>query len=120
MNDLQFGRINLPRAKDYVALFQRENSPQGDEQEAGEKARTRRAIMKTTFLAAAAALVLGVGPAYAGDGGGGAPNTFFTELPGVIAQAPGQDNHAYAAGQNGPVYASQQRPGAEYPWLPRG
>jgi hypothetical protein len=42
--------------------------------------------MKTLFLATAAALSLGVGSAYA-DGGDLVPNTRFTELPGVIAQA---------------------------------
>ena len=48
--------------------------------------------MKTALLVAIAILgVVGIGSAYAGDGGGGsAPNTFFTELPGVIAHPPGQ------------------------------
>ncbi len=76
--------------------------------------------MKTMFLAATAALVFSVGSAYAGDGGGPAANTYFTELPGVIAQAPTQDNHAYAANQNGSAYASQQRSSVQYPWLSRG
>ena len=72
--------------------------------------------MKTTFLAAATALVLSVGSAYAGDGEGPVPNTQFTEIPNVIAQAPRQDNHAYAANQNGSAYASQQRPTVVFPW----
>lgn len=76
--------------------------------------------MKTMLLAAAAALTLGVGSAYAGDGEGPIPNTQFTEIPNVIAQAPGQDNHAYAANQKGSAYASQQWPASEYPWLSRG
>ncbi len=49
--------------------------------------------MKTMFLAAAAVLCLGVGAAYADGGddeGGGIPNTYFTELPGVVATATGQ------------------------------
>ena len=76
--------------------------------------------MKITFLAAAAALVLGVGSAYAGDGDGPVPDTQFTEIPNVIAQAPVQDNHAYAANQSGSAYASQQRPAVVFPWSSRG
>jgi hypothetical protein len=77
-------------------------------------------IMKTMFLGAAAALLLSVGSAYADGGQGPIPNTEFTELPNVVAQAPVQDNHAYAANQNGSAHASQQWPTAEYPWLSRG
>ena len=40
--------------------------------------------------AAAATLSLGIGSAYASEGGQVA-NTFFTSLPGVIAQAPAQN-----------------------------
>ena len=75
--------------------------------------------MKTMLLAAAAALILGSGLAYAGDGGGPVPNTSFTQLPGVTAQASAQDNHNYAANPNGSAYASQQRATAGYPWLSR-
>jgi hypothetical protein len=46
--------------------------------------------MRTLILATAAVLSLGAGAAYAGDGDGTAANTFFTQLPGVIAQAPVQ------------------------------
>jgi hypothetical protein len=73
--------------------------------------------MKTMFLAAAAALVFSVGSAYADGGEGPVPNTVFTELPNVVAQAPVQDNHAFATNQNGSnasAYAAQQ-----FPWLPR-
>ena len=56
--------------------------------------------MKTMFLAAAAALSLGLGSAYAGEIEGLQPNTFFQQLPGVIAQAPVQ-NPAVATAQNG-------------------
>jgi hypothetical protein len=58
--------------------------------------------MKTLFLAAAAALSLGAGAAYASEGGPVA-NTFFTELPGVIAQAPAQDVPSVARAQSGQV-----------------
>ena len=47
--------------------------------------------MKTMILAAAAVLSFGVGSAFASEGEGGTvANTFFTELPGVVAQAPSQ------------------------------
>ena len=46
--------------------------------------------MRTMFLAATAALSLGVGSAYAGEIEGITPDTFFKQLPGVIAQAPAQ------------------------------
>ncbi len=49
--------------------------------------------MKTISLAAAAALCLGVGAAHADNGaedsGVIGPNSFFTELPGVVPTAPG-------------------------------
>jgi hypothetical protein len=56
--------------------------------------------MKTIMLATAAVLALGVGSAFAGDGEGPAANTLFTQLPGVIAQAPSQGNTAVARNQN--------------------
>jgi hypothetical protein len=59
----------------------------------------RRETMKTMLLAAAAALSLGVGSAYADGGDGPAANTFFTELPGVVAQAQVPNAPTYA--QNG-------------------
>jgi hypothetical protein len=43
--------------------------------------------MKTMIFATAAVLGIGVGSAYAGDGEGPVPNTRFTEIPGVLAQA---------------------------------
>jgi hypothetical protein len=68
--------------------------------------------MKTILLAAATTLSLGIGSSYAGDGDIPQADTFFTELPGVIAQAPvqnappvataqgGQATHAYVANSN--------------------
>ena len=44
--------------------------------------------------------VLASASAYAGEGGQVA-NTFFTELPGVVAQAPVQNAPAIATAQNG-------------------
>ncbi len=58
--------------------------------------------MKTMMLAAAAVLSLGVGSAFAGEGDGTVANTFFTSLPGVVAQAPSQQvPTAVARNQNG-------------------
>jgi hypothetical protein len=69
--------------------------------------------MKTMMMAAAAALSLGIGSAYADGGESPIPNTFFTELPGVIAQAPVQQApSAVAASQNGAtvnVFATSHR-----------
>src|SRR3954468_16840174 len=62
---------------------------------------TRRETMKTMLLAATAALTLSAGAAYADGGDGPAANTFFTELPGVVAQAPVQNAPAVATAQNG-------------------
>jgi hypothetical protein len=52
--------------------------------------------MKTMMLAAAAALSLGMGVAFADGGEGPAANTEFTLLPRVIAQAPVQPSSAFA------------------------
>jgi hypothetical protein len=76
-----------------------------------EAGKMRRKTMRTMFLAAAAALSLGVGSAYAGEIEGITPDTFFKQLPGVIAQAPvqapvvataqnGQAVHAYVTQSN--------------------
>ena len=64
--------------------------------------------MKTMLLAAAAALSLGVGSAYANEGGPEA-NTFFTELPGVVAQADVPNAPTYA--QRGQVQTQQAQNG---------
>ena len=56
--------------------------------------------MKTIILAAAAALTLGIGSAYAGDGEGPVANTQFTEIPNVIAQAQVPKASAVAANQS--------------------
>lgn len=73
--------------------------------------------MRTMLLAAAAALSLGVGSAYAESEGGPHGNTQFTQLPGFLAQAPAQNAPA-ATAQNGqaPVstYAAQSNHGT---WL---
>ncbi len=67
--------------------------------------------MRTMLLAATAALSLGIGAAYAGEGETPVANTQFTEIPGVVAQAPvqnpvtvtaqsGQAVHAYVTNSN--------------------
>jgi hypothetical protein len=62
--------------------------------------------MKTMLLAAAAGLSLGVGSAYADGGDGAIANTFFTQLPGVVAQADVPNAPTYA--QNGQVTQQAQ------------
>ena len=59
--------------------------------------------MKTMMIATATMLGIGVGSAFAGDGEGQVPNTRFTEIPGVIAQArvPEQAPTAVARNQFG-------------------
>jgi hypothetical protein len=69
----------------------------------------RRETMKTMLLAAAAVLSLGVGSAYADGGDTPAANTFFTELPGVVAQAQVPNAPAYA--QNGQAQTQQAQNG---------
>ena len=57
--------------------------------------------MKTMIIAAAAALSLSMGVAYAESEGGQVANTQFTELPGVVSHAPVQNAPAVAPAQNG-------------------
>ena len=73
--------------------------------------------MKTMFLAAAAALSLGVGAAYAGDGDGTVANTYFTSLPGVVAQAPAQNAPSVATAQNGQAVHAYVANSSRGTWL---
>jgi hypothetical protein len=58
--------------------------------------------MKIMLRTAIAALsIASIGSAYADDGQGPVPNTAFTQLPGVIAQAPVQSAPIVATAQNG-------------------
>ena len=67
--------------------------------------------MKTMLLAAAAGLSLVASTAAYADGGDGpAANTFFTQLPGVVAQADVPNASAYA--QNRPVPTQQAQNGS--------
>jgi hypothetical protein len=79
--------------------------------------------MRTTLIAAAAGLSLAASTvAYADGGQGIEPNTVFTQLPGVVAQADVPNASAYAQNrqvqpqqaQNGQRYATQSSRG---PWL---
>ena len=56
--------------------------------------------MKTTIFATAAVLGIGIGSAYAGDGEGTVPDTRFTEIPGVVAQAQAPRQTRTAAARN--------------------
>jgi hypothetical protein len=82
-----------------------------------QRRKTMKLLLRAAFLTAS---IGGVGTAYAGDGEGPVPNTQFTEIPNVIAQAPGQENHAYAANQHGSSYATQRRSSIVFPWSSRG
>jgi hypothetical protein len=58
--------------------------------------------MKIMLRAAIAAVSIGtIGSAYAGNGDGTIANTRFTEIPGVVGQAPVQSAPLAAAGQDG-------------------
>jgi hypothetical protein len=74
--------------------------------------------MRIMLRAALAAASIGsIGSAYADGGEGPAANTTFTEIPGVIAQAPAQNAPAVATAQNGralPVYVTRSNQGT---WL---
>ena len=72
--------------------------------------------MKTLLLAATAGLSLVAATAAYADGGDGpVANTFFTQLPGVVAQADVPNAPAYAQnGQGVHAYVTQSKPGT---WL---
>jgi hypothetical protein len=58
--------------------------------------------MKIMLRAAIAAIsIASIGSAYADSGDGPTANTLFTEIPGVIAQAPVQNAPPVATAQNG-------------------
>ena len=73
--------------------------------------------MKTMIIAAAAALSLGIGSAYADSEGGQIANTQFTELPGVIAQAPVQNAPPVATAQNGQAVHAYVANSSRGDWL---
>jgi hypothetical protein len=74
--------------------------------------------MKIMLRAAFAALsIASIGTAYADGGDGLIPNTQFTEIPGVIAQAPVRHSPAVGTAQNGQVsrvYVTRSKQGT---WL---
>ena len=78
-----------------------------------------RETMRIMLHAAlAAASIASIGSAYADQGADIAANTRFTEIPGVVAQAPAQNAPAVATtAQNGravPVYVTRSSQGT---WL---
>ncbi len=70
--------------------------------------------MKTMFLAAAAALGLGIGSAYADEVEGTIANT---SIPGVVAQAPAPKAPATATAQNGQVIQAYITQSGRGTWL---
>ena len=73
--------------------------------------------MKTMMLAAATALSLSAGVAYAESEGGPVANTQFTELPGYLAQAPVANAPAVATAQNGQAVHAYSTQAAHGTWL---
>ena len=70
--------------------------------------------MRTMIFAAVAALSLGLGSAaFANDGGYGG-RTLFTSIPGVLAQAPAQNQPSAAANGQVGVYGTTSNSGT---WL---
>ncbi len=75
--------------------------------------------MKIMLRAAIAALSFAsIGSAIAGEGDGGTvANSFFTELPGVVAQAPVQNAPAIATAQNGQAVHAYVSNSSRGTWL---
>jgi hypothetical protein len=75
--------------------------------------------MKIMLRAAIAALSFAsIGSAIASEGDGGTvANTFFTELPGVVAQAPVQNAPAIATAQNGQAVHAYVANSSRGTWL---
>jgi hypothetical protein len=73
--------------------------------------------MKTMLLAAAAALSLGIGSAYADSEGGQNNLTQFTQTPGFLAQAPVQNARAVATAQNGQAVHAYVASSSHGTWL---
>jgi hypothetical protein len=73
--------------------------------------------MKTMIFAAAAALSLGIGSAYADSEGGQYANTQFTNTPGFVAQAPVQNAPAVATAQNGQAVRTYVTQSSHGTWL---
>ena len=73
--------------------------------------------MKTMIIAAAAALSLGVGSAYADSEGGQVANTQFTETAGFLAQAPVQNAPPVATAQNGQAVHAYVSNSSRGTWL---
>lgn len=77
--------------------------------------------MKIMVRAAIMAVSLAsIGTAYAGEGGP-VPNTQFTEIPGVVAQAQVDNNQAVAAARNRSgvaTFVTQQDTNSAFPWNP--
>ena len=75
--------------------------------------------MKTMLLAAATVLSLGVGSAFAADSEGASDQaiTRFTEIPGVVAQAPVQNVPSVATAQSGQAVQTDVSRSNRTTWL---
>ena len=72
--------------------------------------------MKTMLLAAAAALSLGIGSAYADSEGGQVQYPIY-QIPGFLAQAPAQNAPAVATAQNGQAARAYVTQSSHGTWL---
>jgi len=77
----------------------------------------RRETIKTMIIAAATALSLGIGSAYADSEGGQIANTQFTDTPGFLAHAPVQNAPAVATAQNGQAVHAYVANSSRGTWL---
>jgi hypothetical protein len=109
INELPISQIILDTAWNYLTVIAKGNRPDANPDPLKRGRMTRRNTMKTMLLAAAAALSLGVASAYADGGDGAIANTYFTELPGVVAQAQVPNAPVYA--QNGQAQSQQAQNG---------
>jgi hypothetical protein len=110
INDMPTAGIIACKAEVYIPAQQ-----QGAPQRADERGERTMKIMLRAALAAAS--IASIGSAYAGEGEAVVSNTQFTEIPGVVAQAPAQNAPAVATAQNGqavPVYVTRSNQGT---WL---
>ena len=74
--------------------------------------------MKIMLRAALAAISIGsISPAFAESEGGTVANSYFTSLPGVVAQAPEQNAPAPSAGQNGQSVGAYVANSSHGTWL---
>jgi hypothetical protein len=105
-------RAIIPQGTEvYMRIAQPIKRPQN----AGRRGERTMKIMLRAAMAAAS--IASIGSAYADGGEGPVANTRFTDIPGVVAQAPVQNAPPVATAQSGraaPVYVTRSSQGT---WL---